>query len=186
MNGQPSGGLAAYVCGAELAFDPSVTVTVGPMVGRVTDTSAVVVVEVGRAARVTLLASVVTPEAPAGRVVARCVRQLPAGRPRAFLLTGLVPGARHVVMLSGVARPDALARFAVVRTLTGGEAVLRVVAVAGDAAEGAEEGPTGAWAHVSAAVQAGEVDIVVHTGGQVGSGEWGVGSGEWGVGSGEW
>ncbi len=112
---------------------------------------------------------VLTPALPQGRVVARTSLRLPAGRPRAFLLTGLVPGHRHVVMISGVARPDALTRFALVRTLTGSESRVRMVAVAGNSASGPQEGPSGVWARVNAAVQAGEVDVVLHTGGQVGA-----------------
>lgn len=116
---------------------PDVRVVVGPVLGAVTPERAVVLLEVSRGGPVTCFASVVDDAYPTGRVVAGarpyrrsrggmgagCARgrarahaaaslDMLALRPRAFVLTGLVPGARHVISFSGVNRADAQCRLA--------------------------------------------------------------------------
>jgi hypothetical protein len=59
------------------------------------------VLEVDRSTTLTCVASVVTAQHPEGRVVANTTLRVPAGAPRGFLLTGLVPRHTHVIMFSG-------------------------------------------------------------------------------------
>ena len=167
VQAQPRSDHIGFVCGAELTFDARVHVSVGPVIGRVTDTAAVVLLEVDHPATVTCHACVVNETSPHGRVVSSATLQLPANSPRSFLLSDLHPGSRHVFVFSGVCRKDALARFATTRVLSGDEPSLRVVAVGGQALTGPPEGDNDVWDHLQDAVDAGKVDVVVHVGGQV-------------------
>jgi hypothetical protein len=160
-----TGVLAA--CGAELVCNPCVSVVTGPVVGRVTDCMASVLLEVSHCARVTCIASVVTATCPQGRPVAQVTLELPAGRPRCFLLRGLVPGKRHVVVFSGVRFVDARERVASFRTLRGSEDALRVAAVCGNRPDAVTRGEVDPWERIAQHVQQGKVDVLLHLGGQV-------------------
>lgn len=142
-------------------------VVVGPVVGRVTDTAAVVLLEVNQFATVTCIACVVTAAYPQGRPVAQATLALPARRPKAFLLHGLVPGRKHVLVFSGVCAADAESRVAMFTTVLGTEPSLRVVAVTGDRPSALHPGADNPWQALHADVAAGRVDVVVHMGCQV-------------------
>ncbi len=141
--------------------------SVGPVIGRVTDTVAVVLLEVNQNATVTCIASVLTAVTPHGRPVAQCELELKAGRPRAFMLSGLVPGQKHVVSFGGVHRDDAENRLGTFVTLGGQEPSVRIVAVAGDAPYALKHDAANVWEQLHADVDAGKVDVMLHLGCQV-------------------
>ena len=144
-----------------------VRITVGPIIGRVTDTAAVVLLEVDQTCAVTCIASVITPAHPHGRPVAHSTVEFIANRPKPFLLRDLVPGKKHVVQFSGVNRADAEARMGTFTTLCGSEASLRVVVVSGDRPTALKQGQANVWEKLHADVDAGKVDVMVHVGCQV-------------------
>lgn len=141
--------------------------SVGPVIGRVTDSVAVVLLEVDQRARITCYASVITPASPAGNVVAQETLELQPNRPRAFFLRGLLPGKKHVVVFSGISREDAESRLGVFTTLSGAEGSLRIVAVSGDKPSGLELGQANPWEQLHSDVDAGKIDVMIHLGSQV-------------------
>ena len=158
--------LQLFLFGAHVRCVPGVRVVTGPVIGRVSDTAAVVLLEVSAAARVTCVASAVTAKLPQGRPVARVTVDMPANRPRSFLLTGLVPGQRHVVFFSGVHPADARVRLGHFRTVPRDAQRLRLVAVAGDRPDDVEAGQYNLWEQLHEDVDAGHIDVMLHVGGQ--------------------
>ena len=174
---------------------------VGPVVGRVGETFANLLVEADTACvlDVNLVAKVAASDKSQPSV--RTLRfQVPANRPVTLLLKGLSPGTAYRVILGGVRAPDIRACQARFRTFDAEQPHL-VIAVVGhgaptvhtsvtaaasavaddlrliatddqgsaDAARRQADGgaPMGCWCELARRVRAGEVDIVVHVGGQL-------------------
>ncbi len=159
--------------GTQLQCAPGVQVVTGPVIGRVSADTALVLLEVSVRARVTAVVLVVTLKHPEGRVVSRTTLDLPAKQPRAFVLRSLVPGKRHIVVLAGVCREDAAGRVGcfTAAPATGGysNSRLRTAVLSGAAAPRTSLGQWDAWDALHRDVVAQSVDLLLHVGGQVGS-----------------
>ena len=72
---------------------------IGPVIGKVTDTTAVIMLEVEEPAVVTcILTDVLT------RAAFKFVQVMPARRPKAFVASGLLPERRYAIHFVGIAR----------------------------------------------------------------------------------
>ena len=156
-----------YLYGATLTCNRDVHVLVGPVIGKVTESSVVVLLEVGAEAEVTCYVSLVDSACPGGRVVARATQLMPARAPRAFAIDGLSAGQKYRVCFGGVRRRDAEARVGSFRTFNPHRTTLRMVAVTGDRPEHLQGDEKSVWDVVAADVANGDVDVMVHLGGQV-------------------
>ncbi len=167
----PSSTFSTVVCGVCLTCHASVQVLTGPVVGRVTSSAALVLMEVAVSALVTCIAVECTLEHPSGVEVARCTLQLPAGQPRAFELTGLAPSRRHAVVFDGVKREDALAHVATFETAPLSPlAPLRLGVVHNGGAVQLLNHcapPSAGWPTVLGEVASRRLQVLVHLGGQV-------------------
>ena len=157
--------------GATLTCNANVAVVTGPVIGRVTADAAVVLLEVSIPARVTCVVSAVTLKHPQGVVVATASLDMPERVPRAFVVKGLRPGKRHVVMFSGVNRSDAATRVGALTTLPAtcgrSNTQLRIATISGAAPGSATEDAWDGWDALRHDVMCRRVALVVHCGGQV-------------------
>ena len=156
-----------YLFGATITCNRDVHVLVGPVIGKVTGSSVMVLLEVHREADVTCYVSLVDAACPNGRVVAAAAQLMPARCPRTFTVTGLSPGQRYKVCFGGVRRRDAEQRVGSFRTFNQHRSVMKVVAVSGDRPEALQGDEKSIWDAVSSDVANGEVDVMLHLGGQV-------------------
>lgn len=151
--------------GLDLRCDKDVRVRVGPVIGKVTSTSAVVLLEV------TLTAEVVVHLIPEGGGAAAGVHSakllLPRNRPRAFLVEGLTPDTKYNVVFEGINAKDVRKRTGKVHTFPTTPHHLRVAAVSCDRPERLKPGETNMWEVLANQISAGEVDVVLHLGDQV-------------------
>lgn len=162
---QKTGGVERF--GATLRTDDSVQVRLGPVVGKVTATSAIILLEIDKRADVVCNVSLVDQVAPQGRVVATVRQTMPANAPRSFRITGLSVNQRYKVSFSGVSRADAEERVAQFKTFDPVSNSLRAVLVSGDRPEALGTGDINVWEKVAARVASYEVDVMLHVGGQV-------------------
>ena len=159
------GGIERF--GASLECDESVRVRVGPIIGKVTDTTAVILLEINRAREVECHVSLCDNVAPQGRVVATVKQRMPANSPRAFHVTGLSVNQRYRVCFSGVSRRDAESRVGQFKTFDALSNRVRAIVVSGDRSEALNSGDPNVWEKVAARVASFEVDVMLHLGGQV-------------------
>lgn len=177
-----------------LLTNPDVRVRVGPVIGKVTDTSAVVLLEVGNYSEVSLNfvaicgnlessaeyhdnpSRVWQHEVPvsarnletmiftASGSVSVCHIMEP-GKPCTFAVWGLEPATCYLVLLSGVSQPDQELRIARFRTMPERVESLRIVAICGQQAPEAELSDASPWACLANLACAGpEVQLVLHVG----------------------
>ena len=156
-----------YKFGATLETDESVAVNVGPVVGKVTDETAIVLLEVDRVQEVTCYVCLLDDVAPQGRVVAAVTQTMPANSPRAFSIGGLSAAQRYKVCFSGVRRQDAEERVGQFQTYNPLTQRLRTLVVSGDKPHALTRGDPNIWERIASKVANGEVDLLVHLGGQV-------------------
>ena len=159
------GGVYRY--GATLETDEDVHVQVGPIIGKVTEDSAIVLLEVDASQEITCFVSLLDDAAPQGRVVAAVAQTMPANAPRAFKINGLSPSQRYKVSFSGVCRRDAEERIGQFETYNSLTQRLRAVVVAGDRPQSLTRGDPNMWEKLAAKAANYDVDVVLHIGGQV-------------------
>ena len=161
------------ICGVQLRCRRDVRVQLGPVIGRVTTTEAVVLLETDREADVTAHVCLVDDENVAGgREVGRVVARCGAGAPRAFALPGLLAGERYLVCFAGVHRDDALQCVGEFVTPAASErgTALRVAAVSRDRPGELAPGELDLWKTLAERVASRHLpplDLMLHLGGQV-------------------
>jgi hypothetical protein len=153
--------------GASLVTDEEVHIRVGPVIGKVTDTTAIILLEIDRARDVECHISLCDNVAPQGRVVATVRQTMPANSPRVFHVTGLSVNQRYRVCFSGVSRRDAEERVGQFKTFDTLSNRLRAVIVSGERSESMNSGDPNVWEKVAARVASFDVDVMLHLGGQV-------------------
>jgi len=147
--------------GKTIQCDKDVRVKVGPVIGKVTSTTAIVLLEVSLAGQVTVhLIPRNNPDASVGSATL----QMPKNRPRAFLVENLTPSVTYDVIFEGINAKDARKRTGVVKTLPSHIERLRVVAVSCDRPERQKEGETNMWEQLAKQIQNDEVDVILHLG----------------------
>jgi len=165
-----------HMHGATLTCNPAVRITVGPVVGKVSSTTATVLLEVNRPGPITMHACTTDTLNPYGLVMGSVTRNMPAHQPRAFHFTGLAPGYRFHVVTSGVCRTDAQLRVGQFHTIDPASTRTRVVVVAHNHTVEEERPGTGVatsggglrlWQQAADAVARDDVDVLIHAGSQV-------------------
>ncbi len=165
----PSTGPHLTIAGARLTPRPNVTVLTGPIIGKVTSTTAIVLLEVSAMTEVTMHVSLLDLDVPHGRVVSTQTKLMPSSRPASFQATNLLPGERYVVTFSGVSRSCASSRIGSFTTPTPNQA-LRLLAVSSDKPSSVLSGSSNPWETLSERVQRQDlpsVSCLLHLGGQV-------------------
>ncbi|CAK8998445.1 Hypothetical protein SCF082_LOCUS5653 [Durusdinium trenchii] len=149
-------------------------IVTGPVVGRVTDRTAKVLIEVDSATAIGAHICVVDDECPGGRLVASQEQEAPANRPIVFKFEELTPGAKYQVVFSNVDRRDMLQRVAKVQTMSSASdsgRSPRVVGVFGNApgfpVNCSPRARQSVWKAVGKRIDRAQVDVVLHIGGQV-------------------
>mmetsp|Transcript_44594 Transcript_44594/g.129706 ORF Transcript_44594/g.129706 Transcript_44594/m.129706 type:complete len:500 (-) Transcript_44594:88-1587(-) len=143
-------------------------VLMGPVVGKVTDTTANILLEVDDTCTVTCVA---TPRGSGG--VVKYALQLQGRTPGVFVLKGLAPSTQyHVTFHGGMAKvhEDKLkARGCVVRTFPAHDDIkqMRIVACSCDYPTRLQDGDLNLWDHLSAECKSGRCDLMLHLGDQV-------------------
>jgi len=150
--------------GLDIRCDKDVRVRVGPVIGKVTSTSAIVLLEVTLCTEVTLHLIPVNGDVSAKRSVKQA---MPRNRPRSFLVEDLAPDTKYTILFEGVNAKDAKIRTGTVRTFPADVKKLRVAAVSCDRPERQREGETNMWELLDKQIKADEVDVVLHLGDQV-------------------
>jgi hypothetical protein len=144
-------------------------VVVGPVIGKVTQNTCRVLLELDRTAQVTCHISLIDELCPVGREVASVTKVLQRGIPHVFRVPGLTPGSRYAVCFSGIVESDAIARigkFRAIRT-DGGSLCTAVLGAYDPLPVQAVTSTPEAMELVRERVMDGEVDLVIHAGGQV-------------------
>eukprot|EP00440_Ansanella_granifera_P009825 gb/GFBE01010646.1/.p1 GENE.gb/GFBE01010646.1/~~gb/GFBE01010646.1/.p1 ORF type:complete len:518 (+),score=96.82 gb/GFBE01010646.1/:1-1554(+) len=150
------------------------TVLVGPVVGRVTDTTARILVEVSAAVDVTLLASRLEEGARASQSV---TLSLECKRPTVFKVTDLEPDTSYSVVLEGVTGSVPSSFKTLPKDCNVEEASFAVVSCNKVFTQASYGGfiPEQAdlWRHLASRTAAKELDVVIHIGDQVyGDSDW--------------
>lgn len=163
-----------------------VSVMVGPVVGKVTHCSAVILLEVNAAAEVALnFARVVEHEGSRGATqtddawslrslsfapegsLSLC-QQMEPRRPKAFVVWGLEPATRYLALVSKVCKDDMDRRIARFRTLPTTASSMRFLAISGHCAPNRPLGTANPWQNLLAiARSAPEMTVVLHVGSTV-------------------
>lgn len=145
----------------------SARVLVGPVIGKVTADSCNVLVEVDRDCKLTLHVCLFTEECPTGRQVFTSSQRLQRNRPAVFRVSGeLRKSRRYGVCFSGLCREDALSRTGSFRTLAE-DRPIEILAVSSAAPLRHKASLPNPWVAVHNRVVKGEVDFLLHLGGQV-------------------
>ena len=139
----------------------------GPVVGKVGERDAIVLLEVSRSTRVECCVSEVSSAHPFGKAIARETRNMKAYRPAPFWLTGLKPGHRYVVVFSGVDRDVVESRVARFTTPSALERVTHLYAVADNDPGRLKSKEPSRWEQLCVRVKAGLPTAVLHLGAQV-------------------
>ena len=147
----------------------------GPVIGTVTSTSALILLEIDETATISCVA-VERPARPDGHTV-RCTKLLPKEMPTTFHLEGLVPGSAYDVTFEGLAplqQQMLRARGCVVRTRHGTELTsrcpvdkLRFIAVSCDRPSMMQKGEVNPWDAIADKCARGECDVMLHLGDQI-------------------
>eukprot|EP01012_Entosiphon_sulcatum_P063548 TRINITY_DN9115_c0_g1_i1.p1 TRINITY_DN9115_c0_g1~~TRINITY_DN9115_c0_g1_i1.p1 ORF type:complete len:1163 (-),score=165.57 TRINITY_DN9115_c0_g1_i1:14-3502(-) len=139
----------------------SVHIIVGPVVGEVTATSAIILLEVDSTCSVGV-------HLLKGNEEVRSLHlDFPPQRPHAFCLSDLDPGTSYEVLFSNVARADIRDRTARFRTLPEQPSQVRIVALSCDNPAAMQLGDVDLWERILEWVDRDEVDVVLHLGDQV-------------------
>jgi hypothetical protein len=166
-----------YKYGALLRCNEGVTVTVGPVIGEVTHTTMVCLLEISIAAHlgsqhaVTTHVSLVDEHNPRGKVIASMTQQLQHTRASAFYFNSLQPDKQYYITFSGVSAADAQQRTGSFATRSLQQSSLNVIAVCDDCPEALLAGEPTLWCTLQQRLQQTQqqqrVDAVLHLGGQV-------------------
>ena len=140
------------------------------MIGKVTATTALILVELDTATELTMYVSLVDPSIPKGRVVSTVTNLCPSRRPTTISVTNLLPSESYIVTFSGVSRQCAEKRIGSFNTLDIADRTLRIITVSQDNPSAVLSGEHNVWATLAARIlrkTLPPVDLVLHTGGQV-------------------
>jgi hypothetical protein len=166
-----------YKFGALLHCNEGVTLTVGPVIGEVTHTTIVCLLEISIAAHigsqhaVTAHVSLVDEHNPRGKVIASKTQQLQHARASAIYFNSLQPDKQYYITFSGVSAADAQQRTGSFATRSLQQSSLTVIAVCDDCPETLLAGEPTLWCTLQQRLQhqhqQQRVDAVLHLGGQV-------------------
>jgi len=98
------------VCGKKIMCDPTASLSVGPVLGIVSQTSARVLVECSRMTLLTVNVFLSDELSATARFLYNIDVCATAGQPCACTLTGLSPGCKYVVYIGGVAASETLCK----------------------------------------------------------------------------
>ena len=140
------------------------------MIGKVTSTTAKILIETSKETSVTMFVSLVDEDVPNGRVVASTTKRCPARRPTTLSITNLLPGESYIVTFSNVDRDSASTRIGQFKTFDLVDRALRVLSVSCDSPDKVLSGEHNMWETLSERVLRKElphISLMVHLGGQV-------------------
>ncbi|GMH46735.1 hypothetical protein TrRE_jg7088 [Triparma retinervis] len=163
-------GRVLTICGARLQCRSDVSILTGPVIGKVTSTTALVLLETSKTVDVTMYVSLVDLDVPNGRVIASAKQRCEARKPTTISVSNLLPGESYVVTFSGVSRESASTRIGQLRTFDLEDRSLRILSVSCDSPDKVLSGEPNMWETLSERVLRKElppVDLMVHLGGQV-------------------
>ena len=86
-------------------------VVVGPVIGKVTHESAIILLEVNATTELTAHVCLVDESCPQGRCIDVVSQTFVAGRPNTFVINALKPGRKYVVVFGGIRREDTESRI---------------------------------------------------------------------------
>ena len=142
---QGAAGSELFICGAHLRCRRETSVLTGPVIGKVTGSTAHILLEVNNTARVTCYVCLADDNCPQGRVVCQETLLMPARRPKVFVMTHLSPGEKYLVCFGGVKRSDAQERVGQFVTHNLHDSLSRVLAVSLDKPEQVLRGEKNTW-----------------------------------------
>jgi len=145
--------------GQEVHPNRFIKVRVGPVIGEVTATTAIVLLEV------TLVADIVAFLIPKEGDTVHVKQRFPANRPETFFFDKLKPETEYKVVFSGISKPGK--HTGIVKTLPVAPTKLNIVVVSCDRPERQLDGEQNMWKLLNERIKAGEVDLMLHIGDQV-------------------
>eukprot|EP01111_Echinosteliopsis_oligospora_P002175 TRINITY_DN1316_c0_g1_i2.p1 TRINITY_DN1316_c0_g1~~TRINITY_DN1316_c0_g1_i2.p1 ORF type:complete len:327 (+),score=58.67 TRINITY_DN1316_c0_g1_i2:103-981(+) len=165
----------ATIFGHTFHCNKDARVRVGPVIGKVTHNSAIILVEVSLSVDITIHLI------PKDRSLNahqhhnqhhhdehhRVSGRTKKNRPKGFLVQGLAPSTTYHVIIEGVNAKDAANRTGTVRTISHKAGHLKIVTLSCDRPERLRDGDVNMWACLATEVAAGNVDVVLHLGDQV-------------------
>ena len=140
------------------------------MIGKVTSTTALVLLETSKTVDVTMFVSLVDLDVPNGRVIASTTQRCVGRKPTTISVSNLLPGESYVVTFSNVSRDSASNRIGQFRTFDLEDRSLRILSVSCDSPDKVLSGEPNMWETLSERVLRKElphIDLMVHLGGQV-------------------
>jgi len=137
-------------------------VVVGPVIGKVTHSSAIILLEVSLVSEITCH---LTEE---GKLFSLTKTQvLPAHRPKVFVFEGLQPSTKYIVTFTGLKPSHSRKRTGSFKTFDEHEKKLNVAVLSCDRPERMRPGETNMWEVLYEKIQNNEIDLMLHLGDQV-------------------
>ena len=155
-----------FLFGASLTLGPA-KLLLGPVLGKVTEDSANILLEADRDCKLSLHVCLFTEECPTGRHVFSTNIRLFQKRPKVVRISGrLQKDRRYRICFSGLTEAEALDRTVSFKTLSDHRHV-SIIAVSSAAPVHHTKRLPNPWEPIHHRVESGEVDVLVHLGGQV-------------------
>jgi len=158
---------AINIFNSDIACDPDVFISVGPVIGKVTSSTAIVLLEINLSVQITV--HLIPNNEPYARKASR-TQGMPKDIPKAFYFENLTPNTIYNVVLEGVNARDAQYKTGRLRTMMTAYSdndELQIVALSCNNPVDLRDKETNMWDLLAKQVKKGDVDLVLHVGDQV-------------------
>lgn len=156
--------------GAHVRCNSVVSVLSGPLVGEVSETEAVILLEINAPSSITCYVSVRDVSTPDGRLVTSTSAFLNAGVPGRFVVKNLTPGQSYWFCFGGIKRRDTNRRVGCFTTWGGRRTPSVRLAFVGESSKMGDVQNvqhSSLWSSLARKVEEESIHLVVHLGGQV-------------------
>ena len=163
-------GLSAWttVCGIPVTCKPDVSLSLGPVVGEVTSTSAIIMLEVGNESSLpTEVTCHIHRKVGTGLVQEQMIT-FPDKAPKVFVFgegSALEPNTEYIAVFSGICREDATQTFAMFKTKPEEIKSFKIIALSCDRPDRMLLGQKNPWHELAG--KSYEADVMLHLGDQI-------------------
>ena len=163
-------GLSAWttVCGIPVTCKPEVSLSLGPVVGEVTSTSAIIMLEVGNESSLpTEVTCHIHRKVGTGLVQEQMIT-FPDKAPKVFVFgegSALEPNTEYIAVFSGICREDATQTFAMFKTKPEEIKSFKIIALSCDRPDRMLLGQKNPWHELAG--KSYEADVILHLGDQI-------------------
>ena len=156
------------VCGIPVTCNPEVSLSLGPVVGEVTSTSAIIMLEVGNASSLRTEVTCHIHRKVGHGLVQEQMIAFPDKAPKVFVFgedTALEPNTEYIAVFSGICREDAARTFAMLKTKPDEIKSFKIIALSCDRPDRMLLGQKNPWYELAG--KSYQADVMLHLGDQI-------------------